>query len=237
MNQKDWWNARFQNDKNLIDKTLYAKFDTKTALSDALWIKNHKTLIDKLIAQCKSENRIPKALDLGCGLGQISKYFTDMGFDVTAVDFSENAIEILKSNFPNIKTLQHDIIKPLPFKENEFDLIIANLSLHYFNEQDTHNAIAEIHRVISKNGLLIGAVISTDEFECAKNLFIFKEIEPNFYHETNHKSDKVKTIRFFNRKDIDRFFNDFEFLYLENKFEQRMGISKGAWEFVAKIKN
>ena len=174
-----------------------------------------------------------KLLDLGCGLGQLSRHFSGLGFDVTAVDFSENALDFLKIHSPNIKTLVHDITQPLPFDNAEFDIVIANLSFHYFNKKNTRNAISEIKRVLKNDGVLIGSVVSIEEFAVAKNEVKLVEIEPNYYYE-DYGNDKIKHIRFFSRQCIDEFFAGFDFLYLENEFKQRMGKSKGAWEFILK---
>jgi len=223
MNQKDWWDARFKDDKKIISQG--GQVEIAKILTDKLWIKDVKDF-EKIIATVGC-----KVLDLGCGLGQLSCYFEKLGFDVTSSDFSENALAILKSYSPNIKALAHDMTKPLPFSNTSFDIVIANLSLHYFNHKDTRNAICEIKRVLKSSGLLIGSVVSTDEYEVVKHKLKFKEVEPNFYHEL-FDAGIVKHIRFFDRKDVDDYFAGFEFLHLENKFTQRMGKVKGAWEFI-----
>jgi len=224
MNQKDWWNARFSDDKEIISQGLQA--ESVKILTDELWMQSVQGF-DEMLAKVAGS----RVLDLGCGFGQLSKHFKDRGFDVTAVDFSENALSILKSHSPGIKTMVHDITKKLPFESDSFDVIIANLSLHYFDEESTRSAIAEIERVLTDGGLLIGSVVSTEEYEAVKNRGTFVEVEPNFYHEI-FDSGKEKHIRFFSREDINHFFEGLEILYLENKFEQRMGKAKGAWEFI-----
>ena len=177
----------------------------------------------------------PTALDPGCGLGKLSQFFSNLGFAVTAVDFAESSIDIVKQNSPKIKTLVHDITQKLPFENNSFDVAIANLSLHYFSANDTKNIIAEIKRILKPNGILVGSVVSTDEFEKVKARGVkFIQQEPNFYHELTDNGKKQ--IRFFNHHDINTFFADFDFIYLNNKFEQRMGKPKAAWEFIARPK-
>jgi len=226
MSQKDWWNARFSNDKNIISQGGQA--ETAKILTDTLWVAGVKDF-HKILGQAKGRT----CLDLGCGFGQLSRHFDQLGFEVTAVDFSENALAVLKSHSPHIKTAIQDITRPLPFGDMTFDVVIANLCLHYFCKRDTENAIAEINRVLKPGGLLIGSVLSQEEFEVVKDVLEFVEIEPNFYHEIFDDGRK-KHVRFFNREDIEHFFAGFEVLYLENKFEQRMGKAKGAWEFILK---
>jgi SAM-dependent methyltransferase len=226
ISQQDWWDARFKNDKAIINNGQSAEIGA--VLTDKIWFDEWKGSAD-LIKKLRSEGKTA-ALDLGCGLGQLSKYFYNKDFTVTAVDFSKNALSFVNAHSPNIKTLVHDITKPLPFGDDSFDLVIANLSLHYFNESDTHNTIAEIRRVLKEKGILVGAVVSTEEYETVKEKNKFDEIQSHFYLE--HFGDAKKQIRFFDRADINKFFGDFDFIYLNHKFKQRMGKTKGAWEFV-----
>ncbi|MCL2586656.1 MAG: class I SAM-dependent methyltransferase [Firmicutes bacterium] len=228
MSQKEWWNARFSDDKEIMRQGLQAA--TAKILTDKLWVENLPEFGQ--VAESAVGSRV---IDLGCGYGQLSLFFEKLGACVTAVDFSENALAVLKSHSSNIKTKVLDITKPLPFDDEDFDIVIANLSLHYFSEFDTRNAITEAKRILKKDGFLVGSVVSTEEWEFVKHRGTFQEIEPNHYHEI-FDSGRTKHIRFFSRDCINKFFGDFEFLYLENKFEQRMGKSKGAWEFIARRK-
>ena len=57
----------------------------------------------------------------------------------------------------------------------------------------------------------------------------FVEIEKNFYIDNTGK-----VTMFFSREDIDRFFKDFKFSYLEDSFKHRMSKNKGAWKFVGR---
>lgn len=55
----------------------------------------------------KIENK--NAIDLGCGIGQDTKWLLDKGFDVISSDISERALNKLKELIPNSKTMQLDI--------------------------------------------------------------------------------------------------------------------------------
>ena len=68
-----------------------------------------------------------KVLDLGCGPGHDSYLFSELGFDVVGLDFSNEMIKrakTLKESESPISFLQGDM-KQLPdyFSENEFDAI------------------------------------------------------------------------------------------------------------------
>ncbi len=55
--------------------------------------------------------KIGRLLDLGAGQGQDSRFFADNGYEVTATEYSEVAIELATKNKPelNIKYLAHDL--------------------------------------------------------------------------------------------------------------------------------
>ena len=67
----------------------------------------------------------------------------------------------------------------LKFNDNEFDIVFANLSIHFFNEKDTQNLLNEIHRILKPNGLFTGSVNSTSAYEFIKDYVT--EIEKYYY--------------------------------------------------------
>lgn len=55
--------------------------------------------------------------------------------------------------------------KPLPFKDKSFNLVFANLSIHYFDKKTTMNLLKEIKRILKCNGYFIGSVNSSKTFK------------------------------------------------------------------------
>lgn len=133
--------------------------------------------LEKFIAEInKVESKT--AIDLGCGIGQDTKWLLDKGFDVVSGDFSDRALNKLKEIIPNSKTMQIDIKEKLPFEDNSIGLINANLSIHYFSMENTIKIFNEIRRVLKPNGLFVGRVNSDkNEGYIQENT---KEIEKTF---------------------------------------------------------
>jgi ubiquinone/menaquinone biosynthesis C-methylase UbiE len=75
--------------------------------------------------------------------------------------------------------MQIDLTKKLPFEDASISVIIADLSLHYFNAVTTKSIIKEIKRVLKPNGYLIGRVNSVNDINCGA--LSGKEIEKHFY--------------------------------------------------------
>ncbi len=98
-------------------------------------------------------------LDLGCGTGKDTVYFAQKGHQVTAMDFSDNAIaalnaDVRKRKLRTVRAIVGDIAESLPFKNKSFDVVYAHLSLHYFDTKTTIELFKEIHRVLRPEGLL-----------------------------------------------------------------------------------
>ncbi len=86
MNEK-YWNDDYWS------KWLKKHEGEKLDFLDDLWINKYEKII----------NSIPKGsvLDLGCGIGQYSKYFLNKGFDVISADISVSALNKLKETIEN----------------------------------------------------------------------------------------------------------------------------------------
>ena len=81
-------------------------------------------------------------LDLGCGIGQFTKRLMEYGSDVVSADISNIALNKVKEFNNNI--INVDMRKELPFDNNKFDIVFANLSIHYFYDIETKKLISEV---------------------------------------------------------------------------------------------
>lgn len=167
-------------------------------------------------------------LDLGCGVGQYSTYFYSLGYSVSSCDISSKALEILNEKNKNIKTKIQDMNKPLEYKDNEFDIVFANLSIHFLSDENTKNLLSEIKRILKPNGIFIGSVNSTKAYEFIKDHII--KLEDNYYDSNG------RTVRLFDDKSFDKYFIDFDKITLTEKESDRFGKQKNKWEFVYKVR-
>ena len=100
------------------------------------WQKPDESVIE-FVRSCNS-NKQPKVLDLGCGIGRHAIVFAKEGFDVTALDSSEQALEELENKVNNlnldIETIEGNYLESI-FKPNSFDIIMSyNVIYHGFRE-------------------------------------------------------------------------------------------------------
>ena len=153
-----------------------------------LWLDEYINLFDK-------EKEI---LDLGCGIGADTLYLIERGYKVLSCDFSNEALQSIKDNIPNSKTMYLDMRKTFPFGDNSFSIIVADLSLHYFDNETTIHIMNEIKRILANNGILLARVASTKDVNFGAG--IGEQLEKNYYFEGAY------TKRFFDLDDINKYF-------------------------------
>lgn len=66
-----------------------------------------------------------KILDLGSGNGELANIFAKLGSDITCVDAREQNLQIIRKNFPYIKTAPLDLEEEFPFENFSFDLVLS----------------------------------------------------------------------------------------------------------------
>jgi len=95
-----------------------------------------------------------KVLDVGCAKGFMLYDFRKKikGITIRGVDISSYAINNSKQGVK--KYLKVANAKKLPFRDNEFDLVISINTIHNLNKKDCGLALREIERVSKKNSFI-----------------------------------------------------------------------------------
>lgn len=123
-------------------------------------------------------------LELGCGEGNDSIYFAELGHTVVATDFSDMAVTQNKQRWshPNLTFKVQDTGQPLLFNDSSFHSIYARLSLHYFDDETTRKIFREISRVLKPGGILGFMCKTVDDDLHGKG----NKIETNMYELDGH---------------------------------------------------
>lgn len=165
-----------------------------------------------------------KCLDLGCGIGQYSKKLIEYGNEVVSADISDIALNEVKKFNKNI--IKVDMQQELPFESNLFDIVFANLSIHYFSNEDTKRLLSEIKRILKNDGLFIGSVNGIQGLEKIKDTAV--QLEKHFWFYRN------KNIRLFDTDDLSYYLKDFQIIKIEEKETVRFEHKKNYIIFFAK---
>ena len=163
---------------------------------------------DSIITDCKSP-----VLDLGCGGGNDTLYFIEKGKKVIACDQSMNAINNIQKNFPEVLEARcFNMLDGFEFEDDSFEIVCADLCLHYFTEKDTRMILNEIRRILVPGGHLFVRVNSVKDVNHGAGQGI--ETEHHLY-----RTEDGMFKRFFDEEDVRRIFSVFDILFCE---EQKM---------------
>ncbi|MBR3043187.1 MAG: class I SAM-dependent methyltransferase [Oscillospiraceae bacterium] len=180
---------------------------------------------DSIIQACSTP-----VLDLGCGFGNDTLTLMQKGKQVIACDQSENALSNLRSNLPDVyETSRVNMLEGLPFADDTFEIVIADLCLHYFNKADTLRILDEIQRVLMSGGHLFVRVNSINDVNYGAGQG--EEIEHHLYL---NEDGCLK--RFFDEADIRELFSTFEIEYLREERMTRYAADKYLFRVVVRKK-
>lgn len=129
---KNYWDKFYANQRGDNEPSLFAQYVLKNYFSDD---------------NCK-------LIELGCGNGRDSIYFSKNGVDVLAVDQVEAEVDFLNSQFSEIKNLKFisaDFTK-LGI-ERLFDVIYSRFTIHSINLKEQIRVLNWAYSQLNENGL------------------------------------------------------------------------------------
>lgn len=136
------------------------------------------------------DHKVKKVLDLGCGMGRHSIYLKEAGFEVTACDISEKAVETTKKKFESLGyQLDASVcdMRKLPFKKNTFDAVLCVWTSGHGTLQDMKKHAAEMLRVVKEDGIIYIDYPSIED----ERYGIGKEIEANTFLDNMPGEEKI----------------------------------------------
>lgn len=140
------------------------KIQKKSQISHAvLDIESRKRKADMIISILKDYKDIKKSkiLDIGTGSGVIASEIGKISKNVYSVDVTDERIAKNNFTFKKIKS------EKLPFKDEEFDIIISNHVMAHVKNDEMH--LREISRVLKSDGVVYLSMLNK-----------LNPLEPNF---------------------------------------------------------
>jgi SAM-dependent methyltransferase len=195
----------------------YLKRQDKKPVYD-LWLDKHADVL--------RVSRHRPILDLGCGLGNDSLYLTERGFQVISCDKSEAAVTAAKKHVPDAHCKVFDMLDGLPFEDDSFSVVIADLCLHYFSWNDTLRIVRDIRRILTSGGVLLCRVNSVNDVNYGAGQG--EVIEENYYNVSGNAK------RFFDRDQLNALFSGWQLRHVREERLDRFGQPKILWEVAAR---
>src|SRR6266487_154836 len=174
-------------------------------------------------------------LDLGCGTGNDVRRLSHAGFTVIGLDYSWHALQQAQArHVPNASFVLADMARGLPFPMAQFDAVMANVSMHMFNDATTRRLICDVKRILRPAGLLLFHVNALEDRPIrAKRKPPVRELEPNYILEADGQ-----TMHFFSEtylRDLLQGWSDVELEFLTITAHTSEEWWKCAWRGVARV--
>lgn len=109
------------------------------------------------IASLKKQGRV---LDLGCGRGELTYYFAQKGFAVTAIDYSPNSIELAQKCFHGQENLKSkvdfhcDDVCTVAL-QGQYDLAVASDIIEHLSFEEVDTLYHRVATILQSDGLFI----------------------------------------------------------------------------------
>ncbi len=138
-------------------------------------------------------------LDLGCGGGRDSLYFTRRGFRVAALDVLESGRQQAKFKKAGVEFIKNDI-REMKLKSGSFDYIFAHLSLHYFSDKEISEITNTLYEALREGGYLFVKCKSIADplfgrgKKLEENFYEFKSMTRHFFSK-EYMAEKLKKFR------------------------------------------
>lgn len=116
---------------------------------------SHPRMLYPFLLAKLEETPYERALDLGCGTGEVMKRILDADSTkiLTGLDLSENMIAEAKKKLGNRASLVLGDSEHLPFADGSFDKVYCNDSFHHYPSPE--NVLVEIFRVLKPGGMFV----------------------------------------------------------------------------------
>jgi SAM-dependent methyltransferase len=98
-----------------------------------------------VLAALRSPVEPGRLLDIGVGTARFSFPLSELGWNISALDGSQEMLDVVGSRIPNASRTLGRLGEPLPFDDQSFDAVIAMRVVKYV--ADTASAIREMTRV------------------------------------------------------------------------------------------
>jgi SAM-dependent methyltransferase len=150
-------------------------------------------------------------IELGCGLGADARYIAEGGVHVYAMDRSLERLRQAAASVPKAHFVVADLAVGIPFRSGSADLVLASLSLHYFDTETTLRIVQDAARVLRSHGMILCRVNVAGERNARWGDGIghepdFFEVEPGWFKRffTDASLDVTLSTAF----DVERIYTD-----------------------------
>ncbi|WP_200759948.1 class I SAM-dependent methyltransferase [Effusibacillus dendaii] len=146
----------------------------------------HTELTPSLVVRFTAMLTGERILDLGSGAGRDTLTLKRYGVHVQGMDISEEMLAVAQQNVGDVEFQKGDF-RNLPYPDQSFDGIWANMSLLHLSRHDLPVALSQIKRVLNDTGVLYASFLTGGDDGFIDGLY-YAFYSPNELHEIFDKS-------------------------------------------------
>ncbi|MCL5292417.1 MAG: class I SAM-dependent methyltransferase [Actinobacteria bacterium] len=101
-----------------------------------------------------------RSLEVGAGEAHLSAYLAKIGYETTALDYSEEALKLAETNFERQGVTGNFVVGDafgLPFEDRSFDLVFSTGLLEHY--EDPSPIVREMVRLVEPGGLFFSDIV------------------------------------------------------------------------------
>jgi ubiquinone/menaquinone biosynthesis C-methylase UbiE len=209
----DFWNSHVNNEYYTVEQRASAAYFDQIETQRYAWHYHLRELFDSL------QGSYGRLLEIGCGIGVDSIQLAKCGFDVTAVDLTENALAIAK-DYATLRNVSVDFrlgnAENLEFEERSFDFVYSFGVLHH--TPDIEASVAEVHRVLKPGGKAYIMLYHRDSIVNGVHRMFWLP-----YESPRDRDDHCPVVYTYSRRGVRKLFGDFANVTVESAYPFTFG--------------
>jgi ubiquinone/menaquinone biosynthesis C-methylase UbiE len=210
---KDFWETHVNNEYYTEEERASEAYLAEIEERRYLWHYHLRDLFARL------EGSHGRLLEVGCGIGVDSIQLARCGFDVTAVDLTESAIEVARDSARR-RGVSIDFrvgnAEELDFADGTFDAVYSFGVLHH--TPDIERAVAEVHRVLRPGGRAY--VMLYHRWSLVNLVHRLLRIP---YESPRDRKDHCPVVYTFSRRDVRHLFGQFSSVSVSTEYPFTFG--------------
>lgn len=134
--------------------------------------------IAEVITRLANRGQTLKVLDLACGAGRHTVYVAKHNLEAHGTDFSQTGLKKTKNRLKKQKLSGNLVkcdMKALPYADSCFDAVICFQAIYHQKQKAIRRTIAEIQRILKKNGIFLTNFLSKNTYSFGKGIKIEKD--------------------------------------------------------------
>lgn len=135
---------------------IFDEFQDEYTAKMLRWVPYYREMMDKAVGNLPENFEAKNILDLGCGNGNVTALlqtrFPDAQFHL--VDASPEMLTACRKRFQGASSIQfyNNYFQELEFESEQFDLIVAVLSLHHLRAFEKQSLFKKMRQWLQKDG-------------------------------------------------------------------------------------